>query len=477
MTARLPIALVALTLAVGCSKKTTHVSPEEAKQKLHAYILDKAPTIQHKLGTTFGDKVVLLGYNVNRRGSVRRGQKVTVTMYWQPKVKIDGGYKLFTHILDGSGEMLLRIDRNAPLRPNSKHRHGGLAVSAWEPGKVYADPQSFHIPRTKTDTIQIVTGLANRDGRMPITQGKKDSSERAIVGSLEIRRSRRHSNRVPKVDITRLEPGTTIRIDGKLDEPAWKKTPILGPFMDVRTARLSASQPMRGFGRMLWDDKHLYVGVQVQDSNIIGGFPKDAKDPHLWTKDAIELLIDPDGDGDNEDYYEIQINPQNLVFDSQFDKYNEPRKLPDGPFGHEEWSAKLKSAVVVNGTIDQPEDADQGYSVEAMIPWQSFTKAKKAPPELGDVWRMNLYGVKENAGVGWSPILGLGNFHKASRFAKVRFTAKGWSPHPKPSGSGAPASSGAPAASSAPPASAGVKAKDVAGLKVPVARPVSDTQH
>ncbi len=39
-------------------------------------------------------------------------------------------------------------------------------------------------------------------------------------------------------------------------------------------------------------------------------------------------MIDPDGDGDNRDYYEIQLGPQNLVFDSQFDGYNQPRVLP-----------------------------------------------------------------------------------------------------------------------------------------------------
>lgn len=48
-------------------------------------------------------------------------------------------------------------------------------------------------------------------------------------------------------------------------------------------------------------------------------------------------MIDPDGDGDNRDYYEIQINPQNLVFDSRSDSYNRPRPTPDGPFGHQDW--------------------------------------------------------------------------------------------------------------------------------------------
>jgi hypothetical protein len=131
-------------------------------------------------------------------------------------------------------------------------------------------------------------------------------------------------------------------------------------------------------------------------------------------------MIDPDKEGDNEDYYEIQIGPQNLVFDSQFDKYNEPKTEPDGPFGHQDWSSGLKSAVVVDGTLDKPGDEDKGYVVEAQIPWKSFSKAKKTPP-TNEIWRVNLYAMQENSGVAWSAILGEGNFHKASRFGKVVF--------------------------------------------------------
>ena len=45
MTARLPIALLALTLAFGCSKKKPQTDPEEAKQKLLPYILSAVPEI------------------------------------------------------------------------------------------------------------------------------------------------------------------------------------------------------------------------------------------------------------------------------------------------------------------------------------------------------------------------------------------------------------------------------------------------
>jgi hypothetical protein len=36
---------------------------------------------------------------------------------------------------------------------------------------------------------------------------------------------------------------------------------------------------------------------------------------------------------------------------------------------------------------------------------------------------MNFYAMKNNGGTAWSPILGTGNFHRASRFGRVRWVA------------------------------------------------------
>ena len=225
---------------------------------------------------------------------------------------------------------------------------------------------------------------------------------------------------IKEIQVPRAVSGG-IAIDGRLDEPAWAKAASTGAFVDVSTGRENAGQPTQGEARLLWDDQFLYVGFEVKDRQVHGGFPKDAKDPHLWDRDTVEMMIDPDGDGDNKDYYEVQVNPQNLVFDTQYDDYNAPNGNGRGPYGHEEWSAGLQSAVVVHGTIDDDSDVDQGYTVELKLHWVSLTKAHKAPPSPGDAWRMNFYAMKNNGGVAWSPILRMGNFHRASRFGRVRW--------------------------------------------------------
>jgi hypothetical protein len=228
---------------------------------------------------------------------------------------------------------------------------------------------------------------------------------------------------IKELGVPALAAGETITIDGVLDEPAWSKAATTGPFVDVGRGYPNPAIPVQGSARVTWDERFLYVGFEVGDKHVRGGFPADAKDPHLWERDTVEIMIDPDGDGDNKDYYEIQINPQNLVFDTQYDAYNFPNGNGRGPFGHEEWSAGLTSAVKVRGTLDNESDEDQGYTVEAQIPWASFTKAQKSPPAPGSTWRMNFYAMQDNGGVAWSPILGKGNFHRASRFGRVKWLA------------------------------------------------------
>jgi hypothetical protein len=103
--------------------------------------------------------------------------------------------------------------------------------------------------------------------------------------------------------------------------------------------------------------------------------------------------------------------------------------------------------VVVSGTLDKSDDKDQGYVVEAMIPWKSFTKAKKTPPAIGDAWRLNLFTLQEGAVSAWSPFLAQGNALSGARLGTVRFVEKGWKPAAPPaSASAGPAASGVPRA-------------------------------
>jgi hypothetical protein len=406
-------------LAPGCVSGESSDEPPDEVKKL---ILDRAPENLTPLNVNFEDRITLLGVQVEPGLDVAPGKRVKLTMYWRAdKPVTDPGWKLFTHVLDSSGERLLNIDNVGPLRhmgPNGQ----AWPPSSWKPGKIYVDTQTFTLPKkVKTAQVQVAAGVWKGRERLELRSGPSLGDDRALVATLNTLAPAvaKEAAGVPQLEVFQLAAGAVIHIDGKLDEPAWKDAADTSAFVNVRTGKAAPEALVQGSAKLAWDAKWLYVGFDVKDPSLTGGFDAKQKDPHLWTKDCVELMIDPDGDGDNKNYYEIQINPQNLVFDSQFDDYNVPRQEPNGPFGHQDWSSKLESAVRLRGTLDNDKDKDEGYVVEARIPWASLDKASELPPKPGTGWRLNLYAMQDNQGVAWSPILEQGNFHKAPRFGRV----------------------------------------------------------
>lgn len=451
LAALAPALLLASALLSACSdSKAPSLSPEQEKQ-VAPFITQQLPAGMVEADVNFDDKIHLVGYVVSPRQAVYGpGSTVNVMLVWRAEKEIEPGWELFARLVTEDGREIGNIDAAGPLRSMQGFDGQPLPPSRWKPGRFYIDPLTFVIPGDPSPHLTIAAGLMHaQKGRAPIRGEGGDSESRTTVVRLRTG-VKNPESRLKKLDVPRLPAGAAITIDGRLDEPAWASAPVAGPFVDVGSGRPARQGAVQGSARLLWDEAHLYVGFDVQDRRITGGFPAGTQDPHLWERDTVEIMIDPDGDGDNKDYYEIQINPQNMVFDSQFDDYNAPRGGPSGPFGHEEWSAGLTSAVTLNGTMDDNADQDQGYVVEAKIPWASLAKAKRTPPAPGDVWRMNFYAMQNNGGTGWSPIYGEGNFHRARRFGRVRFL-----PAPGEAAPGEPAPAGsasapAPASASAP---------------------------
>lgn len=268
--------------------------------------------------------------------------------------------------------------------------------------------------------LATLTSCSKQEGRFDKNGGSGPSPTPAAT--VARRAAPSDSQAVPSYVVMPLGKGDRIELDGKLSEPAWRRAPITEPFVHPSTGqRVPENSPLGGTARLLYDSDHLYIAIVARDLDVRGGFDSAAVDPHLWTKDTVEVMLDPEGDGDNLDYYEIQVSPQGLVFDSQFDNYNQPRVLPDGPFGHQEWKSDVRRGVTLQGTLDDPRDTDEGYVVEMALPFRALSRVKELPPKPATVWRANLYVMQNNGGVSFSPILGQGNFHKASRFGRLVF--------------------------------------------------------
>ncbi len=208
------------------------------------------------------------------------------------------------------------------------------------------------------------------------------------------------------------------KIDGRLDDAAWATATALGPFVDPGMGEADRGRLAGSFARIGWDDRALYLGFLVPDEGASSPFGRDDVDPHLWERSsAVELMLQPGDPGDNRDYYELQLDVVGAVFDTRWDDYNRP--IVDGPggrvFGHQGWASQAERAVHL----------EKGrYALEVALPWASLVPGRASvPPKPGDVWRVNLYAFRDGQRVAnaWSPIRRQGNFHKSSRFGRVKF--------------------------------------------------------
>lgn len=460
LRARVLLAAVLSLAPLACVGGGKAQISAEDRERLKAYVLDAVPADAKKVDVNFENHVHLVGYKVSPE-QAGPGAKVKVTYFWRCDEPLDEGWQLFTHVQHEGYDHHEGLDSNGPLR-EPRGSSQVLGPDKWERGKVYADEQTFAMPAEIKGPDSIVyVGIYKGQQRLRTLSGPNDGDNRAIavriktgVAGAPTTKLEKKSD-VPELAPKKLAKGDVIVVDGKGDDKAWQGVASTGPFVDVSSGKPNTAFPVNGAAKLAWDDEHLYALIEIKDPDVVGYFttkedqPKDwtaTGQPMTWTKHTAEIMIDPDGDGDNVDYYELQINPQNKVFKSQFDGYNKPKVEPQGPFGHEDWDPKMKSAVTVQGTVDKSDDKDEGYTVEVAIPWKAFAKgAKQLPPKPGDAWRMNFYAMAGNGGTAWSPILGQGNFHRAARFGRVY-----WGGKPAPDAdAGAPGDAGASAATDA----------------------------
>lgn len=229
----------------------------------------------------------------------------------------------------------------------------------------------------------------------------------------------RSSGEIAAVCAPRAAAGA-IQVDGRLGEGVWSQAGETGAFVGPGDGRPWSASKVNASARVLWDEANLYLAVTVEDREPSSPFSRDEVDPHLWERaSAVEVMLQPGDFGDNRDYFELQVDVNGAVWDTRFDDYNAPIvRSPEGTrFGRQEWSSKVQRAVEIDRARGR-------YTVELAWPFASVAGARApVPPREGDVWRINLYSFRDGQreAMAFSPILGQGNFHRASRWGRLRF--------------------------------------------------------
>ncbi len=229
-----------------------------------------------------------------------------------------------------------------------------------------------------------------------------------------------------------------VQVDGNLDEEVWSKVPWSDNFVDIEGS-LRSKPRHRTMVKMLWDNDYFYFGAFLEEPDVWATLTK--RDSIIYQDNDFEVFIDPDGDTHN--YYELEINALNTVWDLFL-----VRPYRDGGPAIHAWDIQgLQTAVKVNGTVNNPGDKDKGWFVEIAMPWEVLKEAAaaKSLPKPGDQWRVNFSRVEYRINVEngqyvkakdpatgkpfaednwvWSP-MGLINIHYPEMWGYVQFSGK-----------------------------------------------------
>ena len=179
-----------------------------------------------------------------------------------------------------------------------------------------------------------------------------------------------------------------IHIDGSLRDTAWSDLPWSEDFVDI-TGDEALRPTFRTRVKMGWDDNFFYVGAEMEEPHVWGTISE--KNSVIFEDNDFEVFIDPDGDGLN--YHEFEINTLGTIWELSLPK-------PYGEGGEPVLGCNLnglQSAVHVRGTLNDPSDVDEAWSVEIAFPWSELARynpGRNTPPKPGDIWRINFSRVQ-----------------------------------------------------------------------------------
>ena len=176
-----------------------------------------------------------------------------------------------------------------------------------------------------------------------------------------------------------------LKIDGKLDESSWQKAPSTAEYEDISGAGFETPK-YKTTSKMLWDDDYLYVGAILEEPNIVANLTQ--RDTIIYYDNDFEVFIDPDNDGHN--YFEIEVNARNVLFDLILEK---PYRV-GGDFLLQWDCPGIQSAIYIDGTLNNPKDTDKFWSVEMAIPRQALTLSFNNLLKAGNTWRVNFSRVE-----------------------------------------------------------------------------------
>jgi len=171
-------------------------------------------------------------------------------------------------------------------------------------------------------------------------------------------------------------------------------------------------------GRLLWDDRALYVQFVCEDRHIFAQVT-ELNGP-VCEDSCVELFAMPQPDR-QANYFNLEMNCCGVFLLGWGPGRGGRRRVTP------ELAERFQVATSVPGPTKAEAADDDGWWAVAALPWDvlgAFTDLA-LPPAAGDVWRANLYrcgGASEPQFACWNPIEApQPDFHRPEYFGELRF--------------------------------------------------------
>ena len=178
-----------------------------------------------------------------------------------------------------------------------------------------------------------------------------------------------------------------IHIDGRLTDEEWGAIPVVSDFTDIEGGSRPAPE-LQTQVKIAYDDQGLYVGAILEEPHVWATITKH--DAVIFHDNDFEIFLNPANDTHN--YLEYEVNALGTVWDLFLTK-----PYRDNPQVLDNWElAGMKSAVYVDGTLNNPKDTDKSWSIEIFFPWSTIyqTMRGKEKPQPGEQIRVNFSRVE-----------------------------------------------------------------------------------
>ncbi|MEY4565482.1 MAG: hypothetical protein RLY14_452 [Planctomycetota bacterium] len=206
-------------------------------------------------------------------------------------------------------------------------------------------------------------------------------------------------------------------IDGSGQEEVWQKASVINNFRMAWLGENGKTPSSTTEARLLWDRDYVYIWARLKDADLFANIVQ--RDGKTWENDAFEIFLKPSVN--HEGYYEFHVTPANTQLDLYF-----PRRS-DGAYEQYKTSHKFDfdSAVTIDGTLQDRNDQDRIWELEARIAWKSFSPTG-GRPEPGEVWTYALcrydYTLgKDQPELSSTADLKQFSFHRYEDYSPIRF--------------------------------------------------------